>query len=115
MDKRVEQYEYRVFWSDEDEEFVATVAEFPSMSNLAITQEEALRGMIELIAFVVDDMVKSGEPVPEPRRLQSYSGKVHVRMPNELHRELMLKAQDAGVSLNQYIVSLLSRGAGMGA
>lgn len=113
MDRRIEQYEYRVFWSDDDEEFVATVAEFPSLSNLAEAQDEALRGMVELVAFVIEDLERNGEPVPPPRRLQQYSGKVHVRMPGNLHRDLIIKSQDEGVSLNQYIVSLLSRGAGV--
>jgi hypothetical protein len=36
-------YIYRVAWSPEDGEHVATVAEFPSLSWLAPTQAEALR------------------------------------------------------------------------
>ncbi len=36
-------YAYRVFWSDDDQEFVATCAEFPSLSGLGGSQEDALR------------------------------------------------------------------------
>lgn len=40
----VSHYSDRVTWSAEDGEFVATCLEFPSLSWLAPTQIEALRG-----------------------------------------------------------------------
>ncbi len=43
------QYSYRVIWSEEDLEFVGLCAEFPSLSWLAGSQEEALRGIINLV------------------------------------------------------------------
>ena len=38
------------------------------------------------------------------------SGRFNLRVPKALHRTLADSADDAGVSLNQYVVSLLSRG-----
>ena len=38
------EYDYRVFWSSEDGAFVATCAEFPSLSWLADSQTAALTG-----------------------------------------------------------------------
>ena len=35
MDIKADEYTYRVFWSDEDEGYVTTVAEFPSLSHIA--------------------------------------------------------------------------------
>lgn len=43
-------YTYRVTWSDEDREYVGLCAEFPSLSWLADTQEEALRGIRKVVA-----------------------------------------------------------------
>lgn len=43
-------YAYRVEWSPEDNEFVGLVTEFPSLSWLAPTEDEALRGIIDLEA-----------------------------------------------------------------
>lgn len=40
----------------------------------------------------------------------TYSGKLLLRMPKSLHRRLAEEADRENVSLNQYIVSLLSRG-----
>ena len=59
-------YAYRVRWSVDDGEFLATVAEFPSLSWLDEDQTAALRGLVALVSDVVDDMQASGDPVPEP-------------------------------------------------
>ncbi len=96
-------FTYRVSWSDEDEEFVGTCAEFPSLSHLDASQEAALRGIRRLVADVVSDMGKHGEPVPNPIADQSYSGKFMVRIPPELHRRLAIEAAEAGVSLNRLV------------
>jgi hypothetical protein len=42
-------YTYRVAWSVEDGEHVATVAEFPSLSWLAPTPVEALAGLADVV------------------------------------------------------------------
>ncbi|HSL58631.1 MAG TPA: toxin-antitoxin system HicB family antitoxin [Acidimicrobiales bacterium] len=102
-------YAYRVVWSVEDGEYVATVAEFPSLSWLHEDQAEALRGLVELVADVVEDLESSGEPVPEPIAERRYSGRFNVRVPESLHRELVLTAAREGVSLNRLVSDRLAR------
>ncbi len=53
-------YTYRVAWSAEDGEYVGTVEEFPSLSHLAPTEGEALAGIKQLVADVVDDIRAHG-------------------------------------------------------
>lgn len=43
---------------------------------------------------------------------KTYSGKVNLRMPTSLHRDLARKAEDEGVSLNQFMVVALARAVG---
>lgn len=59
-------YSYRVIWSEEDKEYVGFCAEFPSLSWLAQSPEDALHGIREVVAEVIEDMKKTGEPIPEP-------------------------------------------------
>src|SRR3712207_8363332 len=47
-------------------------------------------------------------PSPEP----THSGKLTVRMPPSLHRRLAEQADAEGVSINQWMVTLLAAGAG---
>lgn len=51
-----DRYTYRVTWSEEDEEYVGLCAEFPGLSWLASTPEEALAGVRAVVADVIADM-----------------------------------------------------------
>ena len=60
----IDQYTYRVIWSDEDGEYAGLCAEFPSLSWLAATSDAALAGIRELVAAVGADMTTNGETRP---------------------------------------------------
>jgi len=91
------------------EEYVGLCAEFPSLSWLAETPEEALRGIREVVAEVVEDLRAQGEEVPEPLATKPFSGRFMLRIPPELHRDLALRAAEAGVSLNRLVSSKLAQ------
>jgi len=96
-------YTYRVTWSPDDQEFVATCAEFPSLSWLEPDDIDALRGIKKLVAEVVEDMRANGEATPEPIADRKYSGRFVVRTTSQIHRRLAVEAAEAKVSLNRYI------------
>lgn len=99
-------YSFHVFWSEEDEAYIATCPEFPSLSAFGGTPEAALHeGKIVLNAFI-DIYREDGKPLPEP---QTYSGKLNVRLPKSLHGALARRAEQEGVSLNTLIVTALGR------
>jgi predicted HicB family RNase H-like nuclease len=104
-----DRYTYRVTWSEEDEEYVGLCVEYPSLSWLAPTPQEALEGIRQVVADVVADMEANEETVPEPLALRHYSGKFTVRIPPDLHRRLALEAAEAGVSLNRLASAKLSQ------
>ena len=56
-----EHYTYRVTWSTEDNEFLGLCAEFPLLSWLAPSQEEAFTGIRQLVADSVEDMAANSE------------------------------------------------------
>ena len=104
-----DRYTYRVTWSEEDNEYVGLCAEFPSLSWLTDTPEQALKGIRKLVEDIVKDMVNNNEPVPEPIACRQYSGKLSVRVSPEVHRDLAIQAAEAGVSLNRLARSKLSQ------
>lgn len=103
-------YTYRVTWAEEDGEYVGLCAEFPSLSWLAKTQDEALHGIVDLVSEVVDDMESNNEHIPLPLSIQNYSGKFIVRVPPDLHRDLTIHATESKVSFNRYINEKLAMG-----
>lgn len=104
-----DRYTYRITWSEEDQEYVGLCVEFPSLSWLEKSQEDALAGIRTLVADAVKDMKANNETPPEPIAGKRFSGKFMVRIPPELHRKLALEAQEEGISLNRLASDRLSR------
>ena len=100
---KAEQYLYSVGWSEADDSFVARVAEFPSLAAHGDTQEEALSEIKGVVGFVLNDLKESDEPIPEPFGKRSFSGKLVLRMPEYMHRQLAIEAMQQGISLNQLL------------
>ena len=109
MVREADKYTYRVSWSEEDEEFVGLCAEFPSLSWLSGTPEEALNGIRAVVRKCIKDMQTTGEEVPPAIATRSYSGKFMVRVPPEVHRQLAVTAAESGVSLNRIASAKLAQ------
>jgi predicted HicB family RNase H-like nuclease len=106
---KAEEYSYNVAWSDSDGVFVARVTEFPSLAAHGSSQEKALREVRSVVGHVIEDMADEGDPLPAPLGKRSFSGRLNLRMPKDLHRRLALESELQGVSLNSLINSKLSR------
>lgn len=106
-----EQYLYSVGWSEEDDAYIARVAEFPSLAAHGDTQEDALREIKDVVKFVLSDLKENNELIPEPFGKRSFSGRLVLRLPEYLHRKLSLEAAQQGVSLNQLLNLKLESGA----
>lgn len=96
-------YTYRVSWSQDDGEHVATCAEFPSLSWLAADEIAAMQGIKDLVQSAVEDMRANNEPIPEAIADRTYSGTFTLRVPPDLHRRLVLEAAEAGISLSRHL------------
>ncbi|MDR1183603.1 MAG: type II toxin-antitoxin system HicB family antitoxin [Coriobacteriales bacterium] len=105
---KAEEYTYRVFWSEDDGEFVATVAEFPLLSYVAPSQMKALSGIVEVVAAALEVYAEDGRGAPVPLGLAEYSGRLNLRMPPELHREIAMQASEQHISINRFINSKLA-------
>ena len=64
MDK---EYNYQANWNSEEEAWIATVDEFPSLSWIEETKIEALQGLIVLVDAVVVDLRKNNMYIPQPK------------------------------------------------
>ncbi len=57
-------YTYQIAWSVEDDEFIATVLEFPSLSWCEPVFRDALTGLLKLVSHTLIDMQTAGETPP---------------------------------------------------
>ncbi|MDA2935232.1 type II toxin-antitoxin system HicB family antitoxin [Acidobacteria bacterium AH-259-D05] len=88
--------------------FVASIPDLPGCLAYGETKIKALNSLKQSKDLWLESYYESHGEAPEPKPLQQYSGKFLLRVPRYLHQRLDESAQEEGVSLNQYIVSLLS-------
>jgi antitoxin HicB len=106
-----QRYPAQVFYSDEDEGFIAVATDLPGCSAFGDTQEEAVTELRSAIAAWQIAASKAGNPIPEPSKPQLDdlpSGKILLRLPRSLHAQLIEKAKQDNVSLNQHLVMVLT-------
>ena len=60
-------YEVIIYWSAEDEAFIAEVPELPGCAAHGMTQEDALRNAQDAIRLWIDTAKEFGDPIPEPK------------------------------------------------
>lgn len=60
-------YEVIIYWSVEDQAFVAEVPELPGCAAHGPTQEAALTSAQEAISLWIETAKEFGDPIPEPK------------------------------------------------
>jgi len=88
--------------------FVASIPDLPGCLAFGETKIKALNSLKHSKNLWLESYFESHGEAPEPRPARQYSGKFLSRVPKYLHQRLDESAQEEGISLNQYIVSLLS-------
>ena len=101
-------YAISIKWSDEDNSFVATIPGVKALSAFGTTREEALSELHVAAEAFFEALKSAGKSLPLPKKVTPYSGQLRLRMPKSLHAALAEEAEDEKISLNTYIVALLS-------
>ena len=70
MDKK---YEIIIFWSDEDNAYVAEVPELPGCMADGNTYQEALSNAERVIEEWIETALALGRPIPRPRGRLAYA------------------------------------------
>jgi len=101
-----------VEWSEEDGCFIGSA---PPLIGRCCHGEDEARVYSEL-RKIVDEWIelyhKENKPLPAPSTGKEYSGKFVLRMGEDLHRLLAIRALQSGDSLNNFVVKALKKVAG---
>ena len=60
-------YEVIIYWSNEDEAFIAEIPQLPGCAAHGPTQEAALHNAQQAITLWLDTAKDFGNPIPEPK------------------------------------------------
>lgn len=89
--------------------YVAQIKDLLGCLTQGETLDETIENINEARELWIETAYESGDDIPLPSTEVTYSGKLLLRMPKSLHRRLAEQAEQENVSLNQYIVFLLSK------
>jgi len=89
-------------------DWVATVDALAGCTARGDTPQGALDAVSDTMTAWLEAAAREGREVPEPKSVQSHSGRLLLRMPQTLHAELSRVAERENVSLNQFITDVLA-------
>lgn len=93
--------------------FHGTVRELPDLATYEATYRRAYDLLIDAIESLHKDADAAGRPFPSPEQTQGeFSGRVTLRMPTSLHRDVARMAENEGSSLNTFIITVLAEQVG---
>ena len=90
--------------------FTLHCPELPGCMTCAETLEHGFKMIEDAKETWFSDCLEYGMEIPEPSRLDNYSGQFKLRIPRSLHKILVERSRQEGVSMNQLCVYLLSGG-----
>lgn len=103
-------YPFLVYRAEEGG-YVAEIEELPGCITQGETLEEVSKSIEDARRAWIEVAYEDGMGIPSPRTEQEYSGRFVLRIPSYLHQRLAERATREGVSLNQFVGTLLSAGA----
>jgi antitoxin HicB len=108
----VAEYSLVVRWSDAEKSFLAEVPDWPGVRAFGPTRQAALQRAEHMLRLAIDTHRDQGWEPPLPAPAAEGTGQFRLRLPRQLHAQLAVLAARNGVSLNQFVVSLLAEGVG---
>lgn len=103
----LDSYEYYTEWSQESQNYIAKVIEFPMLSATGETKDLALAEIKIIVNSTIESLLNSGKPVPEAIKTKNYSGKLRISIPGDLHRYLIMEAAIRNTSIDNVILHKL--------
>jgi predicted RNase H-like HicB family nuclease len=103
----------RILIPDEESgTYTALILEFPGCIAQGDTPQEAYEYLEDAAKDWIAATLDLKQEIPSPSQSLTFGGKILLRLPKNLHRQLTLIAEREGVSLNQFIVSALAEKVG---
>lgn len=96
-------YIIRVFWSEEDNCYIAEAPELKGCSGLGKTPEKALKEAERSIQNWLRVAKKEGLPIPPPVTTR-HGARLNLRLPQDFVDRLKRDAKEHAMSLNQYLL-----------
>jgi len=102
-------YRIEVIEDKEEGGFTLRCPDLPGCITCADTIELGFEMIEDAKKCWFEACLEDGMPIPEPAKIDSYSGQFKLRLPKSLHKALAERSRQEGISMNQYCLYLLSK------
>lgn len=111
--EQLKKYPYTIRLGENDGLYFYAISfpDFPDVEAAGETPEEALSMGLDALEAMVDYLEEKGESIPAPTVspiAENASGRITLRMPKSLHRKLIDRSSEEGVSLNTCVITALA-------
>ena len=106
--KKTDRYFKIVEWSEEDGCYVGRCTGLIYGGVHGDDEAKVYQELCQAVAEAVE-IYADGKPLPPATANKEYSGRFVLRVDNELHREVAIRALQAGESLNSYCQKILKK------
>ena len=89
--------------------FVVSFPELPGCLTVGDSAEEVIINTMDTKPAWFTAAIEDGVTINEPEELEQYSGRLKLRIPKSLYRQIAMEAKTEGLSMNRYCVCLLSK------
>lgn len=88
--------------------YSATISEFPGLVAEGETADDAIKNLDDAAASWIEVSLAHGREIREPVSFDGYSGKISLRIPRTLHRQVAELADLDGASVNQMLTQAIA-------
>ncbi len=100
---------YPISFYPESEGYTAIIKSLPGCMSVGETLSEAMENIQEAREVWIETVYECEDEIPLPTTEVEYSGSLSLQIPKSLHLSLAEKAEREGVSLDRYILVVLSK------
>ena len=97
------------FYPDPEGGYTVLIKDLPGCMSVGETLSEAMENIEEARELWIETAYECGHEIPLPATEVEDSGSLSLEIPKSLRRSLADNAETAGVSIEQYILALLSK------
>lgn len=107
MKKKSDAYLKVVEWSEEDQCYIGSCPGLMFGGVHGRTEKEVYDKLCKVVEEWIADSESNGMPLPEATSDRKYSGKFVLRVTEDIHKALWIRAAQRGESLNSYCKRVL--------
>lgn len=96
-------WSYRFEWSDEDNCYVASIAELKGCMSEGQTIVEATEMIQDALKSYISNSLQFNDEIPEPLKPINFKGKIPYRTSPDKHYRIAKRAKSKGISINAFI------------